>query len=190
MSVTTAPAPAVETVEAPVAEVQAKSAPMFTAPRVNLNVTAGQYALAQVRAAQGDTDARDLVAALDIATVSENTGMVPPNYLRDIIGVIQNNHGPRLAHPVPELVELHRAERTLYGLAPLLRDAIQNGRDSMRLAHARGTRHHHATDVAGNGTMRELAQHITLLEGMADRALDIIKPGGFLFVNFGIILKT
>jgi hypothetical protein len=64
---------------------------MFTTPRVNLNVTAGQYALAQVRAAQGDTDARDLVAALDIATVSENTGMVPPNYLRDIIGVIDDS---------------------------------------------------------------------------------------------------
>lgn len=91
VSDTTVPAPAVETVEAPVAEVQAKSAPMFTAPRVNLNVTAGQYALAQVRAAQGDTDARDLVAALEISTVSENTGMVPPNYLRDIIGVIDDS---------------------------------------------------------------------------------------------------
>ena len=91
VSDTTVPAPAVETVEAQATEVQAKSAPMFTAPRVNLNVTAGQYALAQVRAQQGDTDARDLVASLDIATVSENTGMVPPNYLRDIIGVIDDS---------------------------------------------------------------------------------------------------
>lgn len=90
VSDTTVPAPAVETVEAQATEVQAKSAPMFATPRVNLNVTAGQYALAQVRAAQGDTDARDLVAALDIATVTENTGMVPPNYLRDIIGVIDS----------------------------------------------------------------------------------------------------
>jgi HK97 family phage prohead protease len=91
VSDTTVPAPAVETVEAQATEVQAKSAPMFATPRVNLNVTAGQYALAQVRAQQGDTDARDLVAALDIATVSENTGMVPPNYLRDIIGIIDNS---------------------------------------------------------------------------------------------------
>jgi HK97 family phage prohead protease len=91
VSDTTVPAPAVETVEAQATEVQAKSAPMFTAPRVNLNVTAGQYALAQVRAAQGDTDARDLVAALEIATTSENTGVVPPNYLRDIIGVIDDS---------------------------------------------------------------------------------------------------
>ena len=60
----------------------------YTKPRVNENVTAGQYLNAQVRALQGDTDARDLVAALQIATVSENTGSVPPNYLRDAIGII------------------------------------------------------------------------------------------------------
>ncbi len=66
---------------------------MLTTAQVaqRLNVTAGQYALAQVRAAQGDTDARDLVAALEIATTSENTGVVPPNYLRDIIGVIDDS---------------------------------------------------------------------------------------------------
>lgn len=92
MSDTTVPAPAVsETVEAQENKVEAKAAPMFTAPRVNLNVTAGQYALAQVRAAQGDTDARDLVAALQIATTTENTGMVPPNYLRDIIGILDDS---------------------------------------------------------------------------------------------------
>ena len=60
----------------------------YTKPRVDTNVTAGQYLNAQVRAIQGDTDARDLVAALQIATVSENTGSVPPNYLRDAIGII------------------------------------------------------------------------------------------------------
>jgi HK97 family phage prohead protease len=91
VSDTTVPAPAVETVEAPVAEVQAKSAPMFTTPRVNLNVTAGQFALAQIRAAQGDSDARDLVAALDVATTSENIGVVPPTYLRDLIGIIDDS---------------------------------------------------------------------------------------------------
>ena len=42
----------------------------YTKPRVDTNVTAGQYLNAQVRAIQGDTDARDLVAALQIATVS------------------------------------------------------------------------------------------------------------------------
>jgi HK97 family phage prohead protease len=66
------------------------STPVFTAPRVDTNVTAGQYVHAQIKAQQGDADARDLVAALEIATVAENTGMVPPNYLRDIIGVIDD----------------------------------------------------------------------------------------------------
>jgi hypothetical protein len=64
------------------------SSPVFTAPRVDTNVTAGQYVHAQIKAQRGDHDARDLVAALEVATVAENTGMVPPNYLRDIIGII------------------------------------------------------------------------------------------------------
>ena len=63
----------------------------YTAPRIDTNVTAGQYVAAQVRAIQGDTDARDLVAALQIATTTENTGLVPPNYLRDVIGVIDSS---------------------------------------------------------------------------------------------------
>jgi hypothetical protein len=40
---------------------------------------------------QGDSDSRDLVAALEVATVTENTGVVPPNYLRDIIGIIDDS---------------------------------------------------------------------------------------------------
>jgi HK97 family phage prohead protease len=63
---------------------------VFTAPRVNTNVTAGQYAMAQIKASQGDADSRDLVAALQVATVAENTGMVPPNYLKDVIGIIDS----------------------------------------------------------------------------------------------------
>jgi HK97 family phage prohead protease len=63
----------------------------YTKPRVNENVTAGQYVAAQIKAVQGDTDARDLIAALQIGTVTENTGMVPPNYLRDVIGVIDSS---------------------------------------------------------------------------------------------------
>ena len=63
---------------------------VFTAPRVNTNVTAGQYAMAQIKATQGDSDSRDLIAALQVATVAENTGMVPPNYLKDVIGIIDS----------------------------------------------------------------------------------------------------
>jgi HK97 family phage prohead protease len=76
---------AVEAAQTPVVTAQYMA---YTKPRVDLNVTAGQYLNAQVRAIQGDSDARDLVAALQIATVSENTGSVPPNYLRDAIGII------------------------------------------------------------------------------------------------------
>jgi hypothetical protein len=79
-----------EVVEAAKSEttVTANAPVAYTSPRVNLDVTAGQYAKAQILAARGDSDARDLVAALSVATVAENTGMVPPVYLRDIIGVI------------------------------------------------------------------------------------------------------
>ena len=82
---------ATEAVEATQAPVVTANYMAYTKPRVDTNVTAGQYAAAQIRAIQGDNDARDLLAALQIATVSENTGMVPPNYLRDVIGVIDSS---------------------------------------------------------------------------------------------------
>jgi len=83
--VETAPEVAVEAskaVQAPVA---------YAKPRVNTNVTAGEYAKAQFNALQGNQDARDLVAAIDAATTSENIGVVPPTYLRDLIGIIDNS---------------------------------------------------------------------------------------------------
>ena len=60
----------------------------YSTPRINLNITAGEYAKAQLNASRGDSDARELVAALQVATVAENTGMVPPTYLKDVIGII------------------------------------------------------------------------------------------------------
>jgi HK97 family phage prohead protease len=63
----------------------------YTTPRLNLNITAGEYAKAQLNASRGDADARELVAALSVATVAENTGMVPPTYLRDVIGIIDSS---------------------------------------------------------------------------------------------------
>ena len=82
-----------EAVEAAKSEITVSaSAPvMYSSPRVNLNVTAGQVAKAQIAASRGDSDARDLIAALQVATVAENTGMVPPNYLRDVIGIIDSS---------------------------------------------------------------------------------------------------
>ena len=63
----------------------------YTSPRINLNITAGEYAKAQLSASRGDADARELVAALQVATVAENTGMVPPTYLKDVIGIIDSS---------------------------------------------------------------------------------------------------
>jgi HK97 family phage prohead protease len=63
----------------------------YTTPRINLNITAGEYAKAQLNASRGDADARELVAALQVATVAENTGMVPPTYLKDVIGIIDSS---------------------------------------------------------------------------------------------------
>ena len=63
----------------------------YTTPRINLNITAGQYAKAQLNASRGDADARELMAALQVATVAENTGMVPPTYLKDVIGIIDSS---------------------------------------------------------------------------------------------------
>ena len=94
VSETTSEATTTEAVEASKPEViaAAPSAPVaYSKPRVNTDVTAGQFAMAQIQAARGDADARDLVAALQVATVAENTGMVPPTYLRDVIGVIDSS---------------------------------------------------------------------------------------------------
>jgi HK97 family phage prohead protease len=63
----------------------------YTNPRLNLNITAGEYAKAQLNASRGDADARELVAALQVASVAENTGMVPPTYLKDVIGIIDSS---------------------------------------------------------------------------------------------------
>ena len=82
-----------ETVEAAKSEptVTANAPVAYSSPRINLNVTAGQVAKAQLAASRGDADARDLMAALAVATVAENTGMVPPTYLKDVIGVIDSS---------------------------------------------------------------------------------------------------
>ena len=85
-------------VEAPAVEAAAVEAARptvaamhYTTPRLNLNITAGEYAKAQLNASRGDADARELVAALQVATVAENTGMVPPTYLKDVIGIIDSS---------------------------------------------------------------------------------------------------
>jgi HK97 family phage prohead protease len=84
------------------------SASYYTTPRIDTNVTAGQFAKAQILAARGDADARDLVAALQVATVAENTGMVPPVYLKDIIGIIDSSR--------PFIDSIERAALPTFGM--------------------------------------------------------------------------
>lgn len=93
VSETVSEATTTEAVEASKSEavVTANAPVAYTTPRIDLNVTAGQVAKAQIAAMRGDADARDLLAALQVATVAENTGMVPPTYLRDVIGVIDSS---------------------------------------------------------------------------------------------------
>jgi HK97 family phage prohead protease len=85
--------PVVETApEVAVEASKAVAAPVaYAKPRVNTNITAGEYAKAQFNAMQGNSDARDLVAAIEQATTTENIGVVPPSYLRDLIGIIDNS---------------------------------------------------------------------------------------------------
>ena len=87
---TQAEAPAVEAAAVEAAR-PTVAAMHYTTPRLNLNITAGEYAKAQLNASRGDADARELVAALQVATVAENTGMVPPTYLKDVIGIIDSS---------------------------------------------------------------------------------------------------
>jgi HK97 family phage prohead protease len=83
---------ATEAVEASKSEATVQfSAPVaYTKPRVNLNVSAGQHVKAQYLATLGDTDARDICAALQHATTSENAGVVPVPYLTEVIGIIDS----------------------------------------------------------------------------------------------------
>lgn len=83
---------ATEAVEASKSEatVQFTAPVAYTKPRVNLNVSAGQHVKAQYLATLGDTDARDICAALQHATTSENAGVVPVPYLTEVIGIIDS----------------------------------------------------------------------------------------------------
>lgn len=93
VSETVSEATTTEAVEAskPEVTVTANAPVAYSTPRINTDVTAGQVAKAQLAASRGDADARDLLAALAVATVAENTGLVPPTYLRDVIGVIDSS---------------------------------------------------------------------------------------------------
>lgn len=84
---------ATEAVEAPKVEatkVEFTAPVAYAKPRVNMNISAGQHLKAQYLATLGDTDARDICATIQHATVSENAGVVPVPYLTEVIGIIDS----------------------------------------------------------------------------------------------------
>lgn len=77
----------VESVEAKV-EASAVHSPIMTAPRKLPNVTAGEFAHKLVLAQRGNRDAQSFVTAAGEATTSDNEGLIPVPYLREVIGVV------------------------------------------------------------------------------------------------------
>ena len=60
----------------------------FTSPRVNLDITAGEYAINMLKAQQGDWDAQQVVnAAVAQDTLAENPGVVPVRYLTQVLNM-------------------------------------------------------------------------------------------------------
>jgi HK97 family phage prohead protease len=67
------------------------SAPIFTQPRELPALTAGQYAHKMLAAQRGDRSAMDFVTAAGEATTTDNAGLIPVPYMREVIGVIDSS---------------------------------------------------------------------------------------------------
>ena len=78
-------------VEASKVEASAYGAPIFTSPRELPMLTAGQYAHKMLSAQRGDRDAIDFVTAAGEATTTNNAGLIPVPYMREVIGVIDGS---------------------------------------------------------------------------------------------------
>ena len=78
-------------VEASKVEASAYGAPIFTSPRELPMLTAGQYAHKMLSAQRGDRDAIDFVTAAGEATTTNNAGLIPVPYMREVIGVIDSS---------------------------------------------------------------------------------------------------
>jgi HK97 family phage major capsid protein len=67
------------------------NAPIFTQPRELPTLTAGQYAHKMLAAQRGDRSAIDFVTAAGEATTTNNAGLIPVPFMREVIGVIDNS---------------------------------------------------------------------------------------------------
>jgi HK97 family phage major capsid protein len=78
-------------VEASKIEASTFGSPIFTQPRELPQLTAGQYAHKMLSAQRGDRDAMDFVTAAGEATTTNNAGLIPVPYMREVIGVIDSS---------------------------------------------------------------------------------------------------
>jgi HK97 family phage prohead protease len=78
-------------VEASKIEASTFGSPIFTQPRELPALTAGQYAHKMLSAQRGNRDAIDFVTAAGEATTTDNAGLIPVPYMREIIGVVDSS---------------------------------------------------------------------------------------------------
>ncbi len=78
-------------VEASKIEASSFGAPIFTQPRELPALTAGQYAFKMLSAQRGNRDAIDFVTAAGEATTTDNAGLIPVPYMREVIGVVDSS---------------------------------------------------------------------------------------------------
>lgn len=78
-------------VEASKIEASTFGSPIFTTPRELPALTAGQYAHKMLAAQRGDRSAIDFVTAAGEATTTDNSGLIPVPYMREIIGVVDSS---------------------------------------------------------------------------------------------------
>jgi HK97 family phage prohead protease len=78
-------------VEASKIEASTFGSPIFTQPRELPALTAGQYAQKMLSAQRGNREAMDFVTAAGEATTSDNSGLIPVPFMREIIGVVDSS---------------------------------------------------------------------------------------------------
>ena len=78
-------------VEASKVEASRFGSPIFTQPRAIPTLTAGQYAHKMVQAQHGSRDAQEFLTAAGEATTTDNAGLIPVPFLREIIGVVDSS---------------------------------------------------------------------------------------------------
>jgi HK97 family phage prohead protease len=78
-------------VEASKVEASNFGSPIFTQPRALPSLTAGQFAHKMVQAQNGSREAAEFLTATGEATTTDNAGLIPVPFLREIIGVVDSS---------------------------------------------------------------------------------------------------